>query len=80
MLARGRLLGVVALDERSGGEAYAPDEIEALSQFAHGVGSALDVLSVKQDDSLASLREAMTAMAGAIAALGIETASLKRTD
>jgi hypothetical protein len=80
MLARGRLLGVVALDERSGGEAYAPDEIEALSQFAHGVGSALDVLSLRQDDSLASLREAMAAMAGAIAALGIETASLKRTD
>ncbi len=80
MLARGRLLGVVALDERSGGEAYAPDEIEALSQFAHGVGSALDVLSVKQDDSVASLRGAMTAMAEAIAALGIETASLKRND
>jgi hypothetical protein len=80
MLARGRLLGVVALDERSGGEAYAPDEIEALSQFAHGVGSALDMLSVRQDDSLASLRKTMTAMAEAIAALGVETASLKRAD
>jgi hypothetical protein len=80
MLARGRLLGVVALNERSGGEAYAPDEIEALSQFAHGVGSALDVLSVKQDDSIASLRGAMTAMAEAIAALGIETASLRAND
>ncbi len=80
MLARGRLLGVVALNERSGGEAYAPDEIEALSQFAHGVGSAFDVLSVKQDDSIASLRGAMTAMAEAIAALGMETASLRGND
>ena len=79
MLARGRLLGVVALDERTGGEAYAPDEIEALSQFAHGVGSALDVLSVKQDDSIASLRKAMTLMAEAMTALGTETASLKRS-
>ena len=79
MLARGRLLGVVALDERAGGEAYAPDEVEALSQFAHGVGSALDMLSITQDDSIASLRTAMTAMAQAISALGIETASLKRS-
>jgi hypothetical protein len=45
MLGRGRLLGVLLLGERSGGEAYAPDEVEALSQFAHGVGSALDVLT-----------------------------------
>ena len=31
--------------ERAGSEAYAPDEVAALSQFAHGVGSALDVVS-----------------------------------
>jgi len=34
MLARGRLLGAIVLGERIGGEAYAPDEIEALLQFA----------------------------------------------
>ena len=45
MLARGRLLGVLLLGERAGGEAYAPNEVEALSQFAHGIGSALDALS-----------------------------------
>ncbi len=45
MLTRGRLLGVLLLGERAGGEAYAPNEIEALSLFAHGVGSALDALS-----------------------------------
>lgn len=44
MLTRGRLLGVLLLGERAGGEAYAPNEVEALSQFAHGVGSALDAL------------------------------------
>jgi hypothetical protein len=27
---------------RRGGEAYAPDEIDALREMAHGVGSALD--------------------------------------
>ncbi|MBV8246339.1 MAG: GAF domain-containing protein [Candidatus Eremiobacteraeota bacterium] len=52
MLARGRLLGVVVLGERAGGEAYAPDEVEALAQFAQGVGSALDVLGTKTDSSI----------------------------
>ncbi|HYK52301.1 MAG TPA: GAF domain-containing protein, partial [Candidatus Eremiobacteraceae bacterium] len=46
MLGRGRLVGVLLVGERAGGEAYANDEVEALSQFAHGVGSALDSLSV----------------------------------
>jgi hypothetical protein len=50
MLARGRLLGVLLLGERAGGEAYAPDEVEALSQFAHGVGSALDALAERTSD------------------------------
>lgn len=77
MLARGRLLGAIVLGERIGGEAYAPDEIEALSQFAHGVGSSLDALALHRDDSMATLREAMASMAQAIAALGNETAALK---
>ena len=45
MLGRGRLVGLLVVGERAGGEAYATDEVEALSQFAHGVGSALDTLS-----------------------------------
>ena len=83
MVARGRLLGAIVLGERIGGEAYAPDEIEALSQFAHGVGSSLDALALHRDDSVAALREAMASMAEAIAALGNETAALsgsKRID
>jgi hypothetical protein len=79
MLARGLLIGLLALGERAGGEAYAPDEVEALAQFAHGVGTALDALSVKPDDSIAELRQAVASMAAAIASLGEETASLKRS-
>ncbi|HYK52894.1 MAG TPA: GAF domain-containing protein, partial [Candidatus Eremiobacteraceae bacterium] len=44
MVARGQLVGVLLCGERANGEGYAPDEIEALSEFAHGVGSALDGL------------------------------------
>ena len=56
MLARGRLLGILLLGERAGGEAYAPDEVEALSQFAHGVGSALDALADRTKDGEILLR------------------------
>jgi GAF domain-containing protein len=45
MVARGRLVGLLLVGERAGGEVYAADEVEALSQFAHGVGSAYDTLS-----------------------------------
>jgi hypothetical protein len=42
MVARGQLLGVLLCGERTGLEAYASDEVEALAQFAQGVGSAYD--------------------------------------
>jgi hypothetical protein len=45
MLVRGRLLGVLVLGERTGGEAYAPDEVQALAEVAYGVGTAMDGLS-----------------------------------
>lgn len=45
MMARGRLCGIILLGERAGGEAYAPDEVDALAQFAHGIGLALDSMS-----------------------------------
>lgn len=51
MLGRGRLVGVLLMGERAGGEAYAPDDVQALSQLAHGVGAALDSLSVRAGDS-----------------------------
>jgi hypothetical protein len=55
MLARGRLLGVLLLDERTGGESYAPDEVEALSTLAQGVGSSLDALTVSGSSANALL-------------------------
>jgi hypothetical protein len=70
MLARGRLLGVLLLGERAGGEAYAPDEVEALCQLAHGVGSAMDGLSIHAGDSIAALRESLASIAEEIVSLG----------
>jgi hypothetical protein len=49
MVARGHLIGVLLCGERAGGEAYAPDEVDALVEFAHGVGSALDALGNEAD-------------------------------
>jgi len=42
MLGRGRLVGVLACGARTSGEAYTPDEIEALRELAHGVGIAFE--------------------------------------
>lgn len=77
MIARGRLIGVLVLGERTGGESYAPDEVEAISQFAHGVGSALDALSAKNDSNITTLAQALGAMSDSIATLAKETASLR---
>ena len=77
MLARGRLCGIVLLGERTGGEAYAPDEITALSSMSQGVGSALDVLSTADTatsvadavrEELAPLRTQLDAIAKALRA------------
>jgi len=78
MLGRGRLLGVLLLGERVGGEAYAPDEVEALSELAHGVGSGLDALS-SQSDPLNALHQSMAAIADVVAALGDKMDSLSQT-
>ena len=62
MLVRGRLVGVLACGARASGESYAPDELAALGEFAHGVGAALDALdasvrgAVRDDAILAELR------------------------
>ncbi len=64
MVSRGTLVGVLVCAAKRNGEAYAPDESEALLALAHGVGTALDVLSTQRDQSnelvlreLAELRE-----------------------
>ncbi len=79
MLVRGRLLGVLVMGERAGGEAYAPDEVNALAEVAHGVGTAMDGLAshhsgetvriaALQQQILDELRQLPAKIAGAIAA------------
>jgi hypothetical protein len=51
MVSRGALVGVLVCGAKRDGEAYAPDESEALLALAHGVGTALDVLSAQRDRS-----------------------------
>jgi hypothetical protein len=78
MLVRGRLLGVLVMGERAGGEAYAPDEVEALAAVAHGVGTAMDGLAshhspgaqiaAVQQQILDELRQLPAKIAGAMTA------------
>ena len=49
MISRGALVGVLVCGAKHNGETYAPDESEALLALAHGVGTALDVLSAQRD-------------------------------
>ena len=76
VLSRGRLLGILVLGERAGGEAYAPDEIEALSQFARGVGSSLDALTSGDTESIGALKDAI---ASAVATLDATMRALPET-
>ena len=71
MLVRGGLVGTLVCGVRTRGEAYAPDEVEALSVFAHGIGSALDAVErsepqQQRDDAIAvelrALRSEVAAM------------------
>jgi hypothetical protein len=62
MVSRGQLLGVLVCGERDSGEAYTPNEIEALASFAHGVGTAYDGLRGAlgrndNDELLSAMRE-----------------------
>lgn len=77
MIARGRLIGVLQLGERAGGEAYAPDEVEAIAQFAHGVGSALDSLCATNRSSVAALERTLNVISESLVTLARETASLR---
>jgi hypothetical protein len=61
MLARGRLVGALALGPKRDGESYAPDELGAIAQVARSVGIALDLVhapSDKPDGVLKSLLQA----------------------
>jgi len=62
MISRGDLVGVLVCGPKRDGEAYAPDESEALLALAHGVGTALDVLSSQSNRVIESMREAQALM------------------
>jgi len=64
MISRGALVGILVCGPKRNGEAYAPDESDALGALAHSVGTALDVLSAQREHpnervlrELAELRE-----------------------
>jgi hypothetical protein len=56
MISRGDLVGALVCGPKRDGEAYAPDESDALLALARGVGMALDTLSQQNGDAVASLR------------------------
>jgi hypothetical protein len=64
MIARGRLVGLVALGPKRSGENYAPDESEAIAQLARGVGVAVDTLRAAAPES--SLVESVRSVAADI--------------
>lgn len=58
MIARGRLLGALALGPKRTGEAYAPDESAAIAHLAQGVATALAGLE-RSDDARLTRIEAL---------------------
>ena len=58
MISRGALVGALICGPKHDGEAYAPDESDALLALAHAVGAALDMLSSRSDGAIEALREA----------------------
>jgi hypothetical protein len=48
------------------GDSYAPDESNALSERAHGVGMALDLLDAKSSDSSTILLERLAELSDRI--------------
>jgi hypothetical protein len=57
MISRGNLVGALICGPKRDGEAYAPDESEALLVLAHGVGTALDTLSSQSNGVVESILE-----------------------
>ena len=52
MISRGDLVGALICGPKRDGEAYAPDESEALLAVAHGVGTALDATLSSQSNGM----------------------------
>ncbi|HTA40011.1 MAG TPA: hypothetical protein VK760_13090, partial [Candidatus Acidoferrales bacterium] len=74
MVARGRLIGLLLCGERASGEAYAPDEVDAVATLVHGVGAAYDALGSRESqdaraglvDAIRELRETVAALTAAV--------------
>ena len=62
MISRGDLVGTLICGPKRDGEAYAPDESEALLALAHGVGTALDTLSSRSNGLMESIGETQALM------------------
>ena len=62
MTSRGDLVGTLICGPKRDGEAYAPDESEALLALAHGVGTALDTLTSRNNGLMESIRETQALM------------------
>jgi hypothetical protein len=62
MVSRGELVGALICGPKRDGEAYAPDESDALQAVAHGVGTALDTLSSRDNGVMESIREMLALM------------------
>lgn len=67
MISRGALVGALICGSKRDGEVYAPDESDALLALAQGVGTTLDTLSGRSDDSRDAILEAIRALPDAIA-------------
>lgn len=62
MISRGDLVGALVCGPKRDGEAYAPDESEALLAVAHGVGTALDTLSSRSNGTMETILETQALM------------------
>ncbi len=55
-------MGALICNPKCDGEAYAPDESDALLALARGVGTALDTLSNRRDTILEPVRETLAVL------------------
>ncbi len=69
MISRGRLVGTLVCGPKRDGDAYAPDEYEALVQLTHGVGTTFDTLSSVRSGLAAETEEKLDLILAKLAAL-----------
>ena len=75
MVARGSVVGAVVCGEKRNAEHYAPDEIDALSTMAHGVGLALSDFE-RQSENAPSLASTLSTVVAQLATLSAGQAAL----